>query len=80
VALVLQPTSPDRRGDRTAAEAGFTLLEVICVVAITAMLAAIALPAMPRATSRPQLESYAVESRHCSEPTATPPFGVAVRS
>jgi general secretion pathway protein H len=61
VALVLQPTSPDRRGDRTAAEAGFTLLEVICVVAITAMLAAIALPAMPRATSRPQLESYAVD-------------------
>jgi general secretion pathway protein H len=40
---------------------GFTLLEVTCVLAIVAMLAAILLPAIPRATSRPQLESYAVE-------------------
>jgi len=34
---------------------------VICVVAIVAMLAAILLPAIPRATTRPQLESYALE-------------------
>jgi general secretion pathway protein H len=40
---------------------GFTLLEVTCVLAIVALLAAILLPAIPRATSRPQLESYAVE-------------------
>jgi general secretion pathway protein H len=58
---VQHPTSPDRRADVTAEEDGFTLLEVICVLAITAMLAAILLPAIPRATSRLQLESYAVE-------------------
>jgi general secretion pathway protein H len=40
---------------------GFTLIEVICVVAIIAMLAAILLPAIPRGTSRPRLEAYAVE-------------------
>jgi general secretion pathway protein H len=42
-------------------EAGFTLIEVTCVVAIVALLAAIMLPIMPRTTSHPQLESYAVE-------------------
>lgn len=47
----------DVRGD-----AGFTLLEVICVLAIIAMLAAIALPAIPRATSMPQIDGYAVET------------------
>jgi general secretion pathway protein H len=43
-------------------EAGFTLLETICVLAIVAMLAAIALPAFPRGTSRTMLEAYAVET------------------
>ena len=43
-------------------EAGFTLLEIICVLAIIAMLAAIALPAFPRGTSRTMLEGYAVET------------------
>jgi general secretion pathway protein H len=61
VAPARRPTSPDRPTDGATAQAGFTLLEVICVVAITAMLAAILLPAIPRATSRPQLEGYAVE-------------------
>jgi general secretion pathway protein H len=61
VAPAPPPTSPAQPADGAAAEDGFTLLEVICVVAITAMLAAIFLPAIPRATSRPQLESYAVE-------------------
>lgn len=56
----LRPTSPDRANSR-GSDDGFTLLEVICVVAIVAMLAAILLPAAPRATTRPQLESYAVE-------------------
>jgi len=32
------------------AESGFTLLETICVLAVIAMLAAIVLPAIPRAT------------------------------
>ena len=54
---------PLRAGPIDAGEdAGFTLLEVICVLAIIALLAAIALPAMPRATSVPQIESYAVEA------------------
>lgn len=46
----------------TREDAGFTLLEVVCVLAIIALLAAIALPAMPRTTSLPQLEGYAVEA------------------
>lgn len=40
--------------------AGFTLLEVICVLAIVALLAALILPAMPTGTSRARLEAYAV--------------------
>jgi general secretion pathway protein H len=41
-------------------ERGFVLIEILCVVAIIGMLAAIILPAIPRATSRAKLESYAV--------------------
>jgi general secretion pathway protein H len=41
-------------------ESGFTLLEIICVLAITAMLAALVLPAIPRGTSRSGLEAYAI--------------------
>lgn len=43
-------------------DAGFTLLEVVCVLAITAMLAAILLPAIPRATSLPQIDGYALQA------------------
>jgi general secretion pathway protein H len=46
-----------RRGER-----GFTLLETVCVLALVAMLAAIVLPAFPRATSRPMLEAYALKT------------------
>jgi general secretion pathway protein H len=43
-------------------EDGFTLLEMVCVVAIVALLAAILLPHMPRSTSRQRLEAYAIEA------------------
>ncbi len=42
-------------------EAGFTLIEVVCVLAIIALLAALVLPAIPRATSQERLAGYAVE-------------------
>jgi general secretion pathway protein H len=41
-------------------EAGFTLLEIICVLAIVALLAALILPAIPLGTSRARLEGYAL--------------------
>ena len=44
------------------AQDGFTLLEMVGVVAIVAMLAAILLPMVPRATTRPRLEAYAIEA------------------
>ena len=47
---------------RSTAEEGFTLLEMVCVVAIIAMLAAVLLPNIPRNTSRPRLEAYALET------------------
>ena len=43
-------------------ENGFALIEILCVLAIIGMLAAIILPAIPRATTRAKLESYAVET------------------
>ena len=43
-------------------ESGFTLLETVCVLAIIAMLAAVALPAFPRGTSRTALEAYTLKT------------------
>ncbi|WP_245431039.1 prepilin-type N-terminal cleavage/methylation domain-containing protein [Rhodoplanes roseus] len=50
------------RPQTTGPEAGYTLLEVVCVMAIVAALAALALPRLPLGTSRPRLEAYAVEA------------------
>ena len=57
-ARVLLRVGPTDAGN----EAGFTLLEVVCVLAIVALLAAIALPEMPRATTMPAIEGYAVQA------------------
>ena len=38
------------------------MLEVVCVLALVAILAAIVVPALPRGTSRARLESLAVEA------------------
>jgi general secretion pathway protein H len=43
-------------------EAGFTLIEIICVLAIVALLASLILPAIPRGTSRAALEAYALQT------------------
>lgn len=43
-------------------EAGFTLIEIVCVLAIVGLLAALALPHFPRATSQTRLSGYALET------------------
>jgi general secretion pathway protein H len=48
--------------DGFAAEHGFVLLEIVCVIAIIGLLAAIILPMIPRATSRARLEAYAIDT------------------
>lgn len=48
-------------GERFAGEGGFTLIEIVCVLAIIALLAAILLPEIPRGTSHARLEAYALQ-------------------
>jgi len=45
-----------------ASERGFTLLEMVCVLAIIAMLAAVLMPFVPRHTSRSRLQAYALQA------------------
>ena len=44
------------------ASSGFTLLEMVCVLAIVALLAAVLLPFIPHETSRARLEAYALQA------------------
>ena len=55
-----QPILPAARAEDGGGERGFALIEILCVLAIIGMLAAIILPAIPRSTTRAKLESYAV--------------------
>ncbi|WP_412771037.1 prepilin-type N-terminal cleavage/methylation domain-containing protein, partial [Ralstonia solanacearum] len=41
---------------------GFTLLEMVCVLAIIALLAAVLLPFIPHQTSRSRLQAYALQT------------------
>ena len=53
--MELQPTLPVAPAERDAGERGFALIEMLCVLAIIGMLAAIILPAIPRTTTRARL-------------------------
>lgn len=52
----------ERGGEDFSGMHGFTLLEMVCVLAIVALLAAILLPYVPHETTRPQLGAYAIEA------------------
>ena len=43
-------------------ERGFTLLEMVCVIALISMLVAVLLPFVPRHTSRSRLQAFALEA------------------
>src|SRR6202050_5408732 len=51
---------PTRCIETASRQDGYILLEIVCVLAIIGLLAAVILPAIPRATSHARLEGYAV--------------------
>jgi general secretion pathway protein H len=57
---VRRPTRCTEAASRRDGQEGYVLLEIVCVLAIIGLLAAIILPAIPRATSRARIEGYAV--------------------
>ena len=59
--MARQATLRAARAERSRGERGFALIEILCVLAIIGLLAAIILPAVPRSTSRARLEAYAVD-------------------
>jgi general secretion pathway protein H len=62
VEQVQPPTLPVGYAEAVTREDGFTLIEVVCVVAIISIIAAIIVPAIPRGTSRARMEAYALET------------------
>jgi len=56
-----RPTSRAGSADGRAGERGVVLIEIVAVLAIIGLLAAIILPALPRATSGARLEAYAID-------------------
>ena len=57
-----QPISQAGCHEGAGGQNGFTLLEIVCVLAMIALLASILLPRIPGGTSRTRLEAYAVEA------------------
>jgi len=57
-----RPTLRARRLECSGREHGVTLIEIVCVLAMIALLAAILLPQFPIGTSRPRLEAYAMKT------------------
>jgi general secretion pathway protein H len=57
--MIASACVPSDRSDD--AQSGMTMLEMVCVLAIVAMLAAISLPMLPSSTSPSRLEAYAIE-------------------
>ena len=45
-----------------AGQAGFSLMEMVCAMALIAILATVLLPMAPRQTSRARLQAYALET------------------
>ena len=45
-----------------ASERGFTLLEMVCVLALVALMAAVLLPLFPRHTTRSRLQGYVLQT------------------
>src|ERR1700732_4215855 len=59
---IFQPKTWQARRMSDEGKRGFTLLEMVGVLAVIAMLAAVLLPLIPHQTSRSRLQAYALET------------------